>query len=318
MGRKTIVWAFRLLVIALIVSTAVVVMLYVRDIHQAYARISSGSSVISSPYGNIEYAEGGDGPVVLVIHGGGGGFDQGQLIAQLVLQDNFRWIAPSRFGYLRSGVNPGATWEDQARAYAYLLDQLGIQRVAVVGFSQGGPSALLFAALYPERVSSLTCISCGVAPSTAASQDAANQKGQGLVTAFKYDFPLWAFTRFFKDQFMGLMGAGDDVIAALTPEQREWVGMTIDTMNPASVRSAGALFDNVSELPGSRIAAIRAPTLIVHAADDLLQLFHNAEFAAANIPGARLMRFEHGGHLLVAVELEAIRPAVQQHILDHQ
>jgi 2-hydroxy-6-oxonona-2,4-dienedioate hydrolase len=313
--RVRVVW---LLAIVLAIAIAVVVMLYVRDIRRAYARISGRSTVVSSPYGDIEYGQGGVGPAVLVIHGGGGGFDQGELIAQLVLQDNFQWIAPSRFGYLRSSFHPGATWDDQAHAYAYLLDQLGIRRVAVIGFSQGGPSALLFAALYPERVSSLTCISCGVAPSTATSQDAANQKGKGLVMAFKYDFPLWTFTRFFKNQFMGLMGASDDVIAALTPRQREWVGMTIDTMNPASVRSAGALFDNVSELPGPRIAAIRAPTLIIHAADDLLQLYHNAEFAAATIPGARLMRFEHGGHLLVAVELEAIQPTVRQHLLEHQ
>jgi 2-hydroxy-6-oxonona-2,4-dienedioate hydrolase len=312
-----LVRAVRLFALALAIAAAAVGVLYVSDIRHAYARVTDRSTVVSSPYGDIEYSQGGGGPAVLVIHGGGGGFDQGELVAQLVLQDDFQWIAPSRFGYLRSSLHPGATWDDQAHAYAYLLDQLGIQRVAVLGFSQGGPSALLFAALYPERVSSLTCISCGVAPSTAAVQADANQKGEGLVTAFKYDFPLWVFTRFFKNQFMGLMGASDAVIAGLTPQQRESVGRVIDAMNPASLRSAGALFDNQAALPGARIGAIRAPTLIIHAADDLLQLYHNAEFAAATIPGARLMRFEHGGHLLVAVELETIRPAVQQHIIEH-
>ena len=111
-----------------------------------------------SPYGDIEYTEGGSGPAVLVIHGSGGGYDQGELLAQAVLGEQFHWIAPSRFGYLRSTFREGATFDDQAHAYAYLLDRLGIRKVAVVALSHGGPSALLFAVLHPERVSSLTLI----------------------------------------------------------------------------------------------------------------------------------------------------------------
>ena len=59
--------------------------------------------------------------------------------------------------------------------------------------------------------------------------------------------------------------------------------------------------------------------MIFHAADDLFQLCHNnAEYAASTIPGARLTRFERGGHLLLGVELAAIRPAVQEHILGNR
>ena len=70
-------------------------------------------------------------------------------------------------------------------------------------------------------------------------------------------------------------------------------------------------------MPNERIAAIQAPTLIFHATDDTLQLYHNAEFAAATIPGARLVSFERGGHLLTFVEQAAIRTTLQQHIFDH-
>ena len=35
------------------------------------------SKVVASPYGEIEYTDGGNGPAVLVIHGSGGGYDQG-------------------------------------------------------------------------------------------------------------------------------------------------------------------------------------------------------------------------------------------------
>jgi pimeloyl-ACP methyl ester carboxylesterase len=303
--------------VVLIIALVLVLAAYLRDINRAYERVRGKSTVIPSPYGDIEYTAGGSGPPVLVIHGSGGGYDQGELIAQAVLGEQFHWIAPSRFGYLRSTFREGATFDDQAHAYAYLLDQLGVEKVAVVALSHGGPSALLFAVLHPERVSSLTLISTGVASSAAPDQGQANLKGDMLMTIYKYDPLYWAVTKLFKRQFMELMGANDAVIAGLVSEQRELVGQIIDYMNPSSPRSAGAAFDNKATMPNERIAAIQAPTLILHATDDTLQLYHNAEFAAATIPGARLVRFERGGHLLMIVEQATIRTTVQKHILDY-
>jgi 2-hydroxy-6-oxonona-2,4-dienedioate hydrolase len=303
--------------IVLIVAVVLVSVAYLRDMNRAYERVRGKSTVISSAYGDIEYTEGGAGPHVLVIHGSGGGYDQGELIVQSFLDNRFHWIAPSRFGYLGSTFHDGATFDDQAHAYAALLDHLGVENVAVVAFSHGGPSALLFAALYPERVSSLTLVSAGVVLPPTEDQGQADQKGNTLTTIYKHDWLYWGLTRLFKKQFMGLMGATDDVIAELTPGQQDLVDRIIEEMNPVSPRSAGVGFDNRAELPGDRIAAIQAPTLIVHAADDTLQPYHNAEFAADTIPGARLVRFERGGHLLMAVEQGTIRAAVQKHILDH-
>lgn len=68
-------------------------------------------------------------------------------------------------------------------------------------------------------------------------------------------------------------------------------------------------------MPGDRIAAISTATLIIHARDDGLQLYHNAEFAAATIPDAKLLSFESGGHFLIGTERSAIRAAVADHIL---
>ncbi len=312
MLRRILRW----MAIGLIAAVVLVSAAYLWDMNRAYERVRGKSTVITSPYGDIEYTEGGSGPAVLVIHGSGGGYDQGELLAQAVLGEQFHWITPSRFGYLRSTFREGATWDDQAHAYTYLLDQLGIKKVAVVAISHGGPSALLFAVLHPERVSSLTLISCGVAASATQDQAQANQKGEMLTTIFKYDLPYWAITKLFKKQFMGLMGANDAVIAGLIPQQREWVEHLIDYMNPVSLRAAGVAFDNKATLPGERIAAIQAPTLVFHATDDTLQLYHNAAFAASTIPGARLVRFERGGHLLMIVEQSTIRTVMQKHILD--
>ena len=291
--------------------------LYTRDMRRAYARIGRVSHVVSSPYGNIEYEEGGAGVPVLVIHGSGGGFDQGVLLARAVLGEQFHWIAPSRFGYLRSTVLPGATFDDQAHAYAHLLDRLGISRAAVVTLSHGGPSALLLAVLHPDRVSSLTLISAGVASSNDPAQADASDKGAALTTIFQHDVYYWAFTSVFRRRFLGLMGVTDAVIGSLTPAQRELADQVIDGMNPVSRRAAGVTFDNRAAMPNERISRIAASTLILHARDDTLQLFRNAEFAAATIPDAQLVAFERGGHLLLAVEQPTIRRLVERHILEH-
>ncbi|HSJ25388.1 MAG TPA: alpha/beta hydrolase [Longimicrobiales bacterium] len=287
------------------------------DMRRAYVRVGGAGQTVATRYGAIEYTRGGHGPPVLVIHGAGGGYDQGQLLVEAVLGDDFHWITPSRFGYLGSAMPAAATWDDQAHAFALLLDELEVDRVAVVALSQGGASALLFALLYPERVSSLTCLSCGVVAAASGDQDDANRKGNLLRMIYSSDITYWPMSRFFRRQFMGVLGASRDVVAALTPEQRSIIERIVEYMNPASLRSAGVRMDNEAALPGERIAAVTAPTLIVHARDDLLQLYHNAEFAAATIPGARLLSFDAGGHVVIAVERATIRRAVREHILAH-
>ena len=160
-------------------------------------------------------------------------------------------------------------------------------------------------------------ISTGVVTVASENQRQANQQGNALATIFKYDWLYWGVTQLMRKKLMQLMGATDAVIAELTPGQQELVDRLIDEMNPVSLRSAGALFDNKAALPGERIASIQAPTIIFHAKDDTLQRFHNAEFAAATIPDAKLVSFEKGGHLLFAVEQETIQAAVKEHVLNH-
>jgi pimeloyl-ACP methyl ester carboxylesterase len=317
-------------------------LVYRQDMARAYERIGERSRVIASPLGDIEYLEGGGatgvmgahdassatqsnesarsvGPAVLVVHGSGGGYDQGELLAHAALGRNtaLRWVAPSRFGYLRSALPAGATFDTQAQAFAHLLNHLGIEQVAVVALSHGGPSALLFAALYPDRVSSLTLISAGVATSAVADQAEAHRKGSALMAIFQQDWRYWAMTHALRGWFLELMGVSAEVAAGLTPAQKQLADEVIDFMNPVSPRAAGTVFDNRAAMPNERIAAIRAPTLILHARDDGLQLFHNAEFAAGHIAGARLVSFERGGHLLLAVEQAAVQAKTVAHIRAH-
>jgi len=320
-GREAGVGTLRRVLVGVSAATVVAgvstVVLYRRDMATAHERVRGHSQLITSPYGDIEYSAGGSGPPVLVVHGSGGGFDQGELMVRAVLDDHVHWITPSRFGYLRSTFTAGATFDEQAHAYAHLLDHLGIDRAAVVALSHGAPSALLFAALHPERVTSLTLISAGVASSNDVAQQQANRQGDALTWIFQRDYRYWAITTAFRRWFLGVMGVSDEVIDRLTPAERRLAAEVIDLMNPVSLRAAGVRFDNQAAMPNERITAIRAPTLILHAKDDTLQQYRHAEFAAVSIPGARLVSFGRGGHLLMAVEQSAIRARVGAHIAEH-
>ena len=66
------------------------------------------SKVIPSRFGDLEYAESGAGTPFLMVHGSGGGFDQGLFFARRFSEAGYRVIAPSRFGYLRSAFPSGS------------------------------------------------------------------------------------------------------------------------------------------------------------------------------------------------------------------
>ena len=123
------------------------------------ARLNAGSLVAETARGAVEYAVTGTGPAVLVIHGRPGGYDQGLWIARPLNDPQFRFIAVSRPGYLRTPIETGRSPEDQADALALLLDVLGVPQAAVVAFSAGGPSALQFALRHSGRCWGVLCAS---------------------------------------------------------------------------------------------------------------------------------------------------------------
>src|SRR5512143_1954684 len=89
---------------------------YQRDIQQARERISAGSQIVQTPCGPIEYAVAGSGPAVMVVHGAGGGYDQGLDFTRALVQRGLRVIAMSRFGYLRTPLPADASPAAQADA----------------------------------------------------------------------------------------------------------------------------------------------------------------------------------------------------------
>lgn len=100
---------------ALIAALVLLSAVYLLEISRSHARVQGRSLILASLHGDIEYTEAGFGPAVLVVHGSGGGFDQGEILAEAVLGDRFRCIIPSRFGYLGSTFRDGATSSSESQ-----------------------------------------------------------------------------------------------------------------------------------------------------------------------------------------------------------
>ncbi|MFV0622818.1 alpha/beta fold hydrolase [Sphingomonas sp. ac-8] len=83
----------------------------------------------------------------------------GETIRDLAVR-GYRVIAPDQIGFCKSSKPAGFQYSFHALAQltAGLLDQAGVQRIALVGHSTGGVLATRFALLYPERVSQLVLV----------------------------------------------------------------------------------------------------------------------------------------------------------------
>jgi len=128
------------------------------DLQEATKHARVGSTIAATPCGPIEYQVAGLGPAVLIVHGSGGGHDQGMDWARPLVDHGVQVIAMSRFGYLRTPRPANASPQAQADAHICLLDFLGIARAAIIGMSAGSPSAIQAAIRHPGRIRALALI----------------------------------------------------------------------------------------------------------------------------------------------------------------
>jgi pimeloyl-ACP methyl ester carboxylesterase len=273
---------------------------YEHDMSRAYQRISSGAKTIETACGPIQYTEFGDGAPMLIVHGAGGGYDQGEYLARSI-GGNYRWIAPSRFGFLGTPVPDRADSSLQADAYACLLDSLGIDRVGVVGVSMGGPSSLLFARRHPQRTNSLAMIS--------AASHAIAPRPAFLATLFKVflnDFVFWSLAQLIPKRLLVALGVPLEVQKQLSPKEVAQLNAFLESIVPMGARRNGQLLEQqMSEIDAIQIHHIRAPTLILHARDDTLVPFEHGMFSARNVPRSQLIPMEKGGHLALILNINA-------------
>ena len=286
---------------------------YRRDLKAAKARVSSGNKTIDTHGGPIQYAEAGTGTPVLVIHGAGGGFDQGLELAQPLIENGFRVIAPSRFGYLGTPLPEDATPQAQADAHARLLDALEVDKAAVVAFSAGAPSAMQLCLRHPGRCSALVLVvplaypvgregAAHEEPSEQAAEQKSAVKEFVLNTMLGSDFAFWTLRKLArKAMIKTILGTPPEDLRQAGAEEEARVDEFLAHLGPVNPRKNGLKNEGAIARSLGRydLERVETPTLVIGVENCLYGTYAGARYTAEHIPGARLVSYSDGGHLLV-------------------
>lgn len=287
---------------------------YQRDMEAARGRLASlERHVVDTHLGRIEYIDRGEGPAVLVVHGITQGADGGlRELATDLVPANCRVIVPSRFGYLGSEMPDGATPEMQADAFAALLDAIGVEGVLVLAGSAGSTSALHFAIRHHDRTRALLLVSANVP----GHHQAKGMPPKAFFRAiFASDPILWLMITYLP----GLMARLSKVLRVpdglqLTHEDVAKIRRAMESVLLGNLRVTGEVFDAfVSDPAINRIdlSEVPVPTMVVHAKDDTGPPYPAAVAMARQIPCARVVTVDRGGHLMLGPH-PAIRHEVEE------
>lgn len=308
--------AVSIAVVTLLAAGLAVRARFERDLALAAVRAAQGSTLVDTRCGPIEVQQAGAGIPLLVIHGSGGGHDQGMAWARPLTRHGIRVIAPSRFGYLRTPRPADASPAAQADAHVCLLDALGIAKAAVLGVSAGAPSVLQTAIRHPQRVSALVLV-VPIAWKPGTLDDSAppvsDAKDAWLLRLLGSDFLFWTALHATRGWLIRhLLATPPEQVASASEAERARVDELAERILPVSARAAG-LRDDTRLGKGLRrypLEAIRAPTLVVSARDDGFGTYAAAEYTASRIPGAKFVGFDDGGHLLVGHDAAVRREVI--------
>ena len=244
--------------------------------------------------------EHGDGPPVLLLNGLGyaSWAWQRQIPA---LSGRFRLIAVDNRGTGRSPKPPGPySLEEMADEAAEVLDG---RRAHVLGYSMGGYLAQLVALRHPELTDHLVLISTGTGgPGHVPLPDetaAAWREHAGRPPA---DFARATMHLSFRP---GWTDEHPEEYDALLASRLE---------HPTPPHAWQAQFDAATRFVAERIPIeeIAAPTLVLHGTADRIVPYENGLRIAERIPGAELVTFEGGGHLLFLEEAKRLNAVVER------
>lgn len=287
--------------LAAIIVALLVSLFAFRDISERKKTLQAESRFADTRHGRVAYASWGEGPAILVVHGAGGGFDQGRLLAQTFGEDGFRWIAVSRFGYLGSDLPEDSSTAAQAEAFSDLLESLSVSRVSILAMSGGVPPSLKFAEMYPEKTDRMALLS--PAPFTPFDPDVEDRPVPTWIYAalLGNDVVYWALTKVARGWLANAFDARPELRRDLASPDEAFVQNLIDGFLPASERMAGLRNEAAAVDPDARygLETISVPVLVAHAKDDRINPYEVGEKIARRIDRAELLSIKTGGHLLL-------------------
>jgi class 3 adenylate cyclase/pimeloyl-ACP methyl ester carboxylesterase len=189
-----------------------------------------------------------------------------------------RFIHYDKRGQGMSDRDPGVpTLDDRLGDLEAVLDAAGADRVALGGVSEGGTTAAMFAATYPERVSHL------VMHGSFARLDPA--LGDAVLPSWA---ERWGTPRTFGVAAMAPSKLGDrDFLRWMNRYERQ-------STTPGGLLASWRWVREIDLRP--ILDSIQCPTLVIHRTGDRVVPVSYGHYLAKHIPGARMAEFNGDAH----------------------
>lgn len=171
-----------------------------------------------------------------------------------------------------------------------VVDTLGLDKFTLIGSSKGGPTAIAYAALHPERVSRLVLNGTFAQGARVRGDRAANERYEAMITLTQQG---WAQDNpAFRQILTSLL---------LPDASVEEMGWFNDLQRASSsAANAAALLRSLGDVNVlDYLPAITAPTLVLHSRDDSSAPFEQGRLIANRIPNARFVALESRNHVLL-------------------
>ena len=211
------------------------------------------------------------------------------------LRERFRLLRYDHRGHGGSPVPPGLyTIEDLGRDALALLDGLGIERFSWCGLSIGGMVGMWLASEAPERVEGLVlcCTSALLGPRELWDERIRVARKEGMDALVDSVVVRWFTPEFFSAH----------------PETVEKAAAMLRGTDPEGYAGCCAAIRDMDLR--DRLGQIRAPTLVISAADDPATPPEHGELIRDAIPGAGFEVIPGASHLANIEQPEAVTRAI--------
>ncbi|MGW4912722.1 alpha/beta fold hydrolase [Streptomyces sp. NPDC004270] len=248
---------------------------------------------------HIFVAETGEGPAVLLLHGGGPGAsgiaNYSRNIAELAKE--YRVIVPDLPGYGRStkGVDGADPFGYLADAIRGLLDQLGLDKVHFVGNSYGGACALRLALDTPDRVDRMVLMGPGGIGTTRALPTPGLNS---LLNYYKGEGPTRLKLEKFIRNYLVFNAAdvADSIIDARYQDSIDPEVIADPPLRRPSGPNALRTLWKMDFTRDDRLSRLPVPTLVLWGAADKVNRPSGGRMLAARMPNCDLYEVANTGH----------------------
>jgi pimeloyl-ACP methyl ester carboxylesterase len=210
-------------------------------------------------------------------------------------------IFDKRGAGLSDPVGAAPTFEERMDDIRAVMDACGSERAALIGYSEGGSICALFAATYPERVSSLILYDAWAAGPLAAAGMEGADRWKNAMERVRAMIDHW--------------GDGDTIdwaapsLAQSTIQRRFWGAFERAAMSPGMARALMDALNRGDVRPA--LSAISAPTLVLHHPDAPIMPREQGRYLAEHIANARYVELPGPDHAPVGSEMETIADEIQ-------